>query len=228
MKNVVILHGALGSKSQFQALETYLSPHVKVWLFDFNGHGNDSCEAEFSIEQFATSTHNFLQQHGIENCVVFGYSMGGYVALHLERSKPKTFEQIVTLGTKFDWHVSQAEKEAGFLNPEQLEANLPAYANYLKELHGENKWKQVVEKTALMMRNMGANPPLRDADFKQINTPVILLRGTKDRMVSEEETKHVSEALNHATHIEIEHWQHPIDRIEVDALAKQLIKQVLK
>lgn len=227
MKKLLILHGALGAKSQFEALENHLSEYLQVWTMDFEGHGTNSSNNAFSIELFAQNTLACIQQHQLEGCTVFGYSMGGYVALHLEQMNPGIFERIVTLGTKFDWNEAQAEKEAGFLNPDQMDINVPAYVSYLKKLHGD-AWRNVVEKTALMMRNMGANPPLRDADFKQINTPVILLRGTKDRMVSEEETKHVSEALNHATHIEIEHWQHPIDRIEVDALAKQLIKQVLK
>lgn len=140
---------------------------------------------------------------------------------------PGIFERIVTLGTKFDWNEAQAEKEAGFLNPDQMDINVPAYVSYLKKLH-RDVWRNVVEKTARMMLDLGTKPLLQEDDFKQIRVPVTLMRGTKDKMVSQEETAWVARVLSQAKHIEMEHWQHPIDRIEVDALAKQLIKQVLK
>ena len=42
---------------------------------------------------------------------IFGYSMGGYVALHAARRHPERIGSIMTLGTKFAWDTPTAEKE---------------------------------------------------------------------------------------------------------------------
>jgi pimeloyl-ACP methyl ester carboxylesterase len=52
----------------------------------FQGHGSDTTNGDFSIERFANDTLDFLDQHQIDSVNIFGYSMGGYVALKLQKN----------------------------------------------------------------------------------------------------------------------------------------------
>ncbi|AEA43619.1 alpha/beta fold hydrolase [Fluviicola taffensis] len=228
MKNLIILHGALGAKIQFEQLVQKLTPHFNIHTFDFDGHGSKSnADGDFSIELFAQNLKDFMTFHEIHKPLIFGYSMGGYVALKLEGFEANSFEKVVTLGTKFDWNPVTSEKEAAMLNAEKIEAKVPEFAAYLKSLHGEIGWKLVLERTAKMMMGLGKNPSLRPYDFHHIQIPVQLLRGSEDTMVSKSETKNVQELLANGKFQEIENWMHPIDKISVDELAQELLRVYL-
>jgi pimeloyl-ACP methyl ester carboxylesterase len=228
MENLIILHGALGAKSQFEQLAAQLKGHFHVYTLEFDGHGTKSTEeADFTIELFAQNLKEFMQENNIQKPLVFGYSMGGYVALKLESQYPGSIEKLVTLGTKFDWNPESAEKEAKMLNAEKIEEKVPSFAAYLKSLHGDNNWKTVLQRTAKMMLELGNKPALKSYDFHHILIPVHLLRGEKDAMVTKEETAEVQHLLRNGSYNEIADWLHPINLVPSDQLAQQLLSLYL-
>ncbi|WP_343634866.1 alpha/beta fold hydrolase [Fluviicola sp.] len=228
MKNLIVLHGALGAQSQFEPVVSQLSEHFHVYTLEFDGHGKKSAgNADFSIEGFAQNLKDFMQQNHLQKPLVFGYSMGGYVALKLESQEANTFEKIVTLGTKFGWNPESAEKEAKMLNAEKIEEKVPAFAAYLKSLHGEQNWKTVLQRTAKMMLELGNKPALTADDFHRIQIPVQLLRGSKDIMVTQEETIETQSLLGNAGYREVEKWQHPVNQISPKELAQELLSSYL-
>ena len=154
--------------------------------------------------------------------MVFGYSMGGYVALKLESMHPETFSKILTLGTKFNWTPESAAQEARMLNPEKIEEKVASFAVYLKQLHGENNWKSVLNRTADMMLEMGNNPPITEQVLQLVHVPVTCYRGGKDTMVTEAETIWAVQNLPDASYHEIPEWIHPIDKIPAAQLADKL------
>lgn len=67
---------------------------------DFEGHANAPAhERPFSIEGFAENVIALLDDAGVESADLFGYSMGGYVAVHLAAARPDRIGRIATLGT---------------------------------------------------------------------------------------------------------------------------------
>ena len=78
-----------------------------------------------------------MNENYIQTIDIFGYSMGGYVALWLARFYPDRVGKIFTLGTKLKWNDEEAEKEIKMLNPEKVELKVPAFAQQLAERHGE-------------------------------------------------------------------------------------------
>lgn len=222
-KQLLILHGALGAKSQFSELISALKETYEVYSVDFDGHGkNDGYAGAYSIDHFAEQTHATLRALGWEKPLVFGYSMGGYVALKLEALHPGTFERIITLGTKFNWNPESAHQEAGMLDPEKMLEKVASFVVYLKSLHGDNHWKSVVERTAKMMLEMGNHPPVTAEILQSIGIPVTCLRGANDQMVHEEETLWAVNAMQNAHYTEVPEWKHPIDRIPVGELVEKL------
>ena len=130
MKNpILLLHGALGSSEQLIPLQKNLSSERTVFRMDFDGHGNFKSENNFSIPLFAQNVIDFLKEKDISKIEIFGYSMGGYVALHFASKFPNFIEKIITLGTKFDWTPEFAEKEIKMLNPSQIQEKVPAFAD---------------------------------------------------------------------------------------------------
>jgi len=155
--------------------------------------------------------------------MVFGYSMGGYVALYNEAQSPGTFKKIVTLGTKFNWTPDVAAKEVRMLNPDIIEEKVPKFAAHLSRMHESNDWKENMRNTATMMEAMGNNPPLNEVDLSKVNCPVHLLVGDKDMMVSKAETLVIKEQLSDVRFDILEGVEHPIEKLDLAKLDSAFI-----
>ena len=95
---LLLLHGALGSSEIFIPLVEELKNDFECIVFDFPGHGNAKFEEiDFSVEYFSSKLNNFILSNGYDELIVFGYSMGGYIALNTELNFPNSFKKIITL-----------------------------------------------------------------------------------------------------------------------------------
>ena len=224
MKELLLLHGALGSKEQFDMLSEKLSGSYKVHALSFSGHGRRASHHHaFNIQNFTHEVLDWMNENYIQTIDIFGYSMGGYVALWLARFYPDRVGKIFTLGTKLKWNDEEAEKEIKMLNPEKVELKVPAFAQQLAERHGEHEWKSVMSKTALLLKDLG-HTHLSDQDFIKITQPVLLGLGALDNMVTFEETDYVQHLIKHASLKHYENLEHPIEKVPVNLLVSEIEK----
>lgn len=219
MQHLLLLHGALGAADQLQALKAALSDKYHVHVLNFKGHGREQDTERFSIEVFADQVLHYLEQHRIEKANLFGYSMGGYVALYLAKLHPDRVHKIFTLATKFLWTPAIAQQEIKMLNAEKIAEKLPAFAQALEKRHAPNDWKKLLQKTAEMMIALGDHAPLNNSDFEQLELPVLIGIGDKDTMVTLEETIHVYRKLKNANLFVLPKTPHPIEKVNLEKLA---------
>jgi len=82
MQNLILLHGALGSPDDLLPLTHALKrTNLDVYTLSFSGHGKLPFHAAFGIEQFAKELETFILKNNLSSSCVFGYSMGGFVAM---------------------------------------------------------------------------------------------------------------------------------------------------
>ena len=225
-EKLLLLHGALGSKKQFEKLKELLTPHFEVYDLNFAGHGGEALPDEFSMQLFAENVLTFLEQEKIGAPPVFGYSMGGYVALNVALAAPDKIGKIITLGTKFNWDEDAAAKEVRMLNPDKIEEKVPHFAEKLRQEHHPQNWKTVMKKTAGMMIGLSKGLKLTEEDFQQINHEVCVGIGSLDNMVTLEESQQVVGLLSNGRLYELENVKHPIDRVD-PGIIKNYILDVL-
>jgi pimeloyl-ACP methyl ester carboxylesterase len=218
MKEILLLHGALGSKKQFAELEEALAGQYKVHTLNFSGHGSRLWHHHaFTIQNFAHEVLDWMNEHYIKSTNIFGYSMGGYVALWLARFYPERVQKVFTLGTKLKWNAEEAEREIKMLNPEVVEVKVPAFAKVLAKRHGEHEWKSVMSRTAMLMKDL-AHTHLTDQDFIKIEIPVLLGRGENDSMVTLEETEYAHRLLKNSELKEYKDIPHSIEKVPLNLL----------
>jgi pimeloyl-ACP methyl ester carboxylesterase len=220
MQKLILLHGALGASSQFESLKNILKDKFEIHTLNFEGHGDRISENDFSIELFAKNLKDYLDQNHLKEMHVFGYSMGGYVALQLAQKYPEYFKKIITLGTKFNWTPESSAKEVKMLDAEKIQEKVPAFAQALSKLHSGNDWKIVLKKTAAMMLELGNGKASSDSDFKSIQTKCFIGVGDNDAMVSREETQHVASLIPNAEFYLLENTIHPIDKLDFERVAE--------
>lgn len=220
MKTLLLLHGAIGAQDQLQPLKALLSAQYNVHTLSFSGHGGNAFpEGDFSIARFSIDVLNYLNDNDIAQCDVFGYSMGGYVAMYLAKQQPERVGRIITLATKFHWDEPTAQKECGMLDANKIEAKVPAFAAALAKRHAPNNWKEVLNRTKDMLLAMGKDNPLKVEDYATITNPSLIMLGDRDKMITLEETLAVYKALPNAQMAMLPDTQHPIEQVDAQHLA---------
>jgi len=218
MTPLLLLHGAIGSSDDFNPLIKHLSSY-DVHAINFYGHGGEPGDAAFSIEGFARQAASFINNKNISAINIFGYSMGGYVAMYMARHLDIKIERIITLGTKFHWTEAIAEKECRMLWPDIIEQKVPAFAQSLAERHGQTQWKNVLHKTAEMLQQMGRQNPLQAEDYAHIHIPSLIMLGDRDKMVTREETIATYQTLPNAQLAILPVTPHALEQADSSLLA---------
>ncbi len=216
---ILILHGALGSAAQMRPIADALTSLGATRVLEFPGHGDtllDGCP--FTLGGF---TDWLDAQLGDSRPAVFGYSMGGYVALALESRAPGRFTSITTLGTKFEWTPENAEREASRLDPAVIAEKVPKFAAVLEARHaGALGWEAVLGHTAALLRDAGREPLLTAERLVRVGCPVTLAVGAKDDAVDAAETARVAAQLGNGAARTLEGVGHPIERAPVEMVVE--------
>jgi pimeloyl-ACP methyl ester carboxylesterase len=224
MTQLLLLHGALGSKHQFDDMNPLLlqkgfSPEA----INFAGHGGFSIPLQgYNFNVFADDILKYANEHHLEKINIFGYSMGGYAALYFAKLYPDRVNKIATLNVKFNWDPLSTQKEIAMLNADKIVEKVPSFADKLMFQHGLNIWKQVLKSTADMMENLSKDFVLTKDDFTSLNVPVLLGVGDKDTTTSIDETLNIHRLLPMSSLWVLPNTPHPFDKVNHTILSEQL------
>lgn len=198
---IVLLHGALGSASQLEPLKNkFHATGRAVYPINFSGHsGKPNADNGFGINVFADDVIRFLDQEKIETTDIFGYSMGGYVALWLAHQHPLRVNRIITFGTKFDWSPETAAREIEKMDPEKIQEKVPAFARLLEHQHAPNDWRELLLQTGAMMNSLGKQPLLTEEIFSTIQHTTTILPGDQDDMADRNYSEKIAQLLPNGT-----------------------------
>ncbi|RYZ24111.1 MAG: alpha/beta hydrolase [Chitinophagaceae bacterium] len=228
MTPLLLLHGALGAPAQLQPLADALAASYDVHLPAFPGHAGVAA-ADFSMIAFSGFLENYIREKSLSRPLVFGYSMGGYAALHRAALRPGLIGAVATLATKLHWTPEGAAKEAKMLHPETMKEKVPAFAEALGSRHAPLPWEEVVRNTAGMMQALGEKPLLTATEFATLQLPVLLLLGDRDNMVSLDETAAAAKAIPGAQLGVLPATPHPLEKADpalIAFLLKRFFQQI--
>ncbi|MBK9273870.1 MAG: alpha/beta fold hydrolase [Flavobacteriales bacterium] len=219
--NILLLHGALGTKRQLAYLADSLD-HATCRSLTFTGHGEDEVPADgLSFEHFLRDMDAALEK--VDAPVhLFGYSMGGYAALLWAARHPGRVASVATLGTKLVWTTEGLQKELKKLDPQLIEEKVPEFAMGLASAHGPARWKDLVKHTAELMTRLASAPLLTDEVLAAIECPVLLMVGDRDTTAVPEDTLLTARKLKDAGVMVLPRTHHPFEDVDLDLLITQL------
>ncbi len=225
MTPALLFHGALGSSTQLEPLKHKLEESGRnVYAINFSGHSGEPFRESFGIETFTDDALEFLDQKQLEQVDVFGYSMGGYVAVWLALMHPERIGKIITLSTKFDWSPESAAKEVRKLNADKILEKIPAFARILEHRHAPNDWRALLIKTGDMMLALGEKPLLTQDMLKTINHPIRICLGDEDDMADRNFSEQVAQGLPNGSFHLLSNTPHPIEKVEVENLVRIILR----
>ncbi len=223
--HLLLLHGALGAKSQFTPLIPLLEDRFQIHTLDFEGHGTSPMpKRPFKEVHFAENVLEYLDEISLSRINIFGYSMGGKVGLYLAKTYPEKINKVFTFATKFMWTSESVADEVSSLDAEKISEKVPHFAKVLEERHAASGWKNVLQKTKEMMLTLVTESSLTTGEMDQIQQEVRVSVGDKDNLVSIEETVDVYRALPMGQLQIFPKTPHPIEKVPRAHLAHSLVE----
>ncbi|MFH1119085.1 MAG: alpha/beta fold hydrolase [Bacteroidota bacterium] len=94
---IIILHGIFGISDNWVTLGKRLADKFSVYIPDMRNHGQSPHSPSFNYAAMADDLLEFIEDHGIENPVIIGHSMGGKVAMTFALEHPGLLEKLVVV-----------------------------------------------------------------------------------------------------------------------------------
>lgn len=95
-KNLIILHGFLGSLDNWHTLATeWGKAGLHVYALDQRNHGKSPHTSEHTIQLMVDDINDFMFRHNITEAVILGHSMGGKVAMLFALQYPMLCTKLI-------------------------------------------------------------------------------------------------------------------------------------
>ena len=223
MSHLLLLHGALGTPAYFDFIKDALQNVYTIHAPAFEGHAMEPLtKSPLRLSHYVDQISHYMDTHQLSAVDVFGYSMGGYVALALAQQFPQRIRKVMTLATKYAWTPDVANKESRMLQPDSIQQKVPAFATQLMQTHGENQWASLVKEVAGMLMDLGEHALLHKDSMQNIQAKVQVMVGDKDAMVSIDETRQLAADLPQAYLAVLPNTIHPFEKINQELLLSHL------
>lgn len=222
---LVLLHPFPFDSQIWHEVADQLSTKYFVITPDFPGCGKSALsDAPPSIEFVATEVYELITKFSFPNVVLGGISLGGYVAMQFAKKYPELLTGLILLDTKAssDSAATQAHrlKVASQMRShgkvelfaDQMLPNLLGeftQANRLEVLSQVKHWIVGANPLAIawLQEAMASRPDSLEV-LKKLEIPVLLMRGTQDKISTYEDFMEMKNKLRQVTYVEISNTGH--------------------
>jgi pimeloyl-ACP methyl ester carboxylesterase len=177
---LVLLHGAFSAiGTSFGALLPLLAKTRQVIAFELQGHGRTAdIDRPLSMQQMADDVAAALQQLGIEQADIFGYSLGAGVALQVAIRHPNVVRKLVLASVSYTLsglHPGLMEG-LGDMKPEMMFGS-PWHDEYMQIAPNPGDFARLFAKKGEMDRQIKDLPA---EVIQAIAAPTLLIVGDSD------------------------------------------------
>ena len=192
-------------------------------IVELEGHGGTPLRNRpLRIESFAAAVLEAMDEASVSQADVFGYSMGGYVALYLAATSPDRVRRVSTLATKLEWTPEIAARERSMLDAATIRAKVPKFAAALEARHTAVGWEALLTKTAELIRGLGAAPLITDDLLATIRQPTRIAVGDRDATVTIDECVAAVRRIPNGELEVLPRTPHPFEKAPSERVARSL------
>jgi pimeloyl-ACP methyl ester carboxylesterase len=173
---LVILHGSFMTASALQPLIAKLSATRRVIAPEMQGHGHTrDIDRPFSYEQLADDCAALINHLGLTSVDVFGYSMGGMIALELTVRHPGLVRKLVVAGSGYNPDGNYPEVNAAIaqLTPDVF-AGSPIETSYRETSPNPDEFPTFVRRLVKMGDGYKG---LTEDQIRSITAPTLIVIG---------------------------------------------------
>ncbi|MGK5094488.1 alpha/beta fold hydrolase [Deltaproteobacteria bacterium TL4] len=92
---LIILHGLLGSSSNWATIARQLQADYHLWVLDLRNHGDSAHVETMTYEEMAEDVFAFMDCHELGPSLLLGHSLGGKIAMWCALQDPLRFSRLL-------------------------------------------------------------------------------------------------------------------------------------
>ena len=221
---LIFIHGFPFNKSMWEPQFQEIPEGVKVLAYDVRGHGGTTTgHGFFNMDVFADDLIEFIEKLNLENVVVCGCSMGGYIALRAYEKKPALFSGLILNDT----HSLADDNLAKIKRFDTIQAVLTHgkrvfSIGFVKKIFSEKTISDKPNTVELIKRTIRRNSE-RDIcatlmalasrtdtsdSLKNITVPVLIIRGAEDQLINLEQVEMMQKEIPDVRYVEFPECGH--------------------
>lgn len=181
----ILLHGNGQDGSYFKNQMDYFSGGYRVIALDTRGHGKSPRGTKpFTIEQFSCDLYDFMEELGISQAVILGFSDGANIAMKFAMKYPNRVKALILNG--------------GNLHPRgvKITAQLPIEIGYKIAKRFASKSPEA-KRNAEMLGLMVNDPNIQRDELSKITAPTLVICGSND-LIRESHTREIAKHIRNA------------------------------
>jgi len=197
-KTLVLLHGFLQNLDVWSSYVLSYMHHLRVITIDLPGHGQTETFSEtHSMDFMARMVKTVLDEAGVDQCVMIGHSMGGYVALAFAEKHPYLLRGLGLINSHA---LPDSEEHRHWRQAicEQVKENRASYiVNFVPTLFDDHNraglsqdikdlQDQCLEtrsESIIAAQNGMMNRPSRIDVLRQLEVPILFIYGKNDNRI---------------------------------------------
>ncbi len=181
---LVVLHGGYMSILTMGEIIPRLAATRQVIAVELQGHGRTAdIDRPLTYEQMADDVAALMREIGVEQADIFGYSMGGGVALQVAIRHPERVDRLVVASMPYNtdgYHTGLIEM-IETITPEVF-AGSPPEVDYMSLAPNPDNFPMLVEKLVALDTQIQDWPA---EDIQAIEAPTLIIVGDSDAITPE-------------------------------------------
>ncbi len=221
---VVLLHGAAGClHMELEPLVRRLSKHYRVYTVDFTAHGQSDPlpNHDFTPSLFIDNVATVFDYFELESANLFGFSLGGFVALSYAHANPERVRKLAVHATHVFWDEALVEIMLTRLDYEGIKTASPELARYLGQMHGDDNWASLFERT----KQYTLKIPAFEAEYthvRDVKTHTLVSAVDEDDLFSVDSPVGLHKMLENSNLAIIPGKRHALQNVNLDLLVPLL------
>jgi len=221
--SLLLLHGAAGcTRLETAPLMRLLESAFHLVGIDLSGHGASSFPPDetFSLDLFAEDVRTAMDALDLDSTHVFGFSLGGGVALHLAHQFPHRVDRLALLQTNVQWTEAQAQAMRRRLEPDVIRDRSATRADQL-DTHHKHPDRLLRQLRVFVDTLPTASRTMTDT-LSEISAPTLVGAVDQDPLFGLDSTRHLHQQLPASRLVILPGSHHSLTRAPLSLLAPLL------
>ena len=219
---LALIHGLGGAPSELEPFRTAFAPEQEAWCPTLLSHGGRPMPPVGGFDPMIADLIRQLEAKSRHWGVLFGYSLGGYLALYLARRFPRRVAGVVMLAAPVFYRDDVMSFIRYLVSPERIYGGSEAKREEIRRHYGgDGILEERIARALALFQRLHGDPPLRADDLATIDTPVLLVSGEEDLFAPRPAVEEIAARLPRAEMHLFPGRMHPLDGAPINAIVRE-------
>ena len=224
-KSILFIPGAGMDHRLVRAIRLPDSSYNKPLIIDLPGHGDSKGSSSNNIESYSQFLINALKIFDLKDLTLCGHSMGGLIALDMILNHQFAAKEVILVNSIYPTRVADALLAKANAGNGDAANFIIKYGLYRRLLGMRNAFSEADDLVMLDDLHACNNYELDLNDLKNLEIPISIILGSKDRLVDLKAVGHFTDIVPSHTYTmdEVGHFTFFEDPVELSRIISKIV-----